>query len=158
MDGKQIIAFVESVQHVFGMMLQCEVQTNEPTLETEPSASHDVSAVIGFSGDMTGAIVIGFPAASAERIASLMVGSDMTLDNPDLSDALGELANMVAGNAKSRFAGMRVSIACPSVVIGAGHQVFSKRDTPRIKLPCDCECGPFDITVSLKANAQAAAA
>lgn len=153
-DGRTIMAFVESVQHVFGMMLQCDVRTDQPRIERSDTRGHDVSAIIAFSGDMTGSIVLSFPVDTASRVATLLTGAEQTPDSPDFADALGEMANMVAGNAKSRFTDARVDIACPSVIIGPNHQVFSGRDLPRIDLPCDCDCGPFVIMVSLRPTKQ----
>ncbi|MFA7236218.1 MAG: hypothetical protein WC058_05070 [Phycisphaeraceae bacterium] len=40
----------------------------------------------------------------------LINGQRITLDHPDFGDAMGELANMVAGNAKAEFTDQHLSI------------------------------------------------
>ncbi len=68
----------------------------------------------------------------------------------DFTDAIGELANMIAGNAKKDLEGLRIMISTPSVVIGAGHQVKNTRMVPKLIIPCSCPAGSFVVEVGMK--------
>ena len=68
----------------------------------------------------------------------------------DFADAIGELTNMVAGNAKARLDHGDCSISCPSVVLGRGISVLRPRHIPSLCLPCDCEAGSFVIELTLE--------
>jgi chemotaxis protein CheX len=68
---------------------------------------------------------------------------------------VGELVNMVSGGAKAQFSGKEVSISCPSVVIGNSHQVFGRKDVVAICIPCESDCGEFNVEVSIRQGADA---
>ena len=150
MDQSYIVPFVKSVQNVFETMLQLPVEIGEPSLKKNGQPSFDVSGIIGMSGDVEGAVVLSFPTACAERVVSIFTGCDMEHTHEDFADAVGELVNMVSGGAKAQFTGKNVSISCPSVVIGASHQVFGKKDTICICIPCQSDVGDFNVEVTVR--------
>ena len=76
--------------------------------------------------------------------------SEITQDHEDFTDAIGELANMVAGGAKSQFEGMDISISLPNVVIGQAHVVSATKKSPRIIIPCTTDVGPFEVEVGME--------
>lgn len=150
MDVRYINPFIASVKKVFKTMLGTEVTVGKPTIllaNGEPSS--DVSAVIGLSGDAAGCVVLCLPMQTATAVASKFAGVEMTKDHPDFSDALGELANMVAGQAKAHLDGLSVSISLPSVIIGREHVVSQSRQRPRLLLPCESVLGTFTVEVAM---------
>ncbi|MCH8148104.1 MAG: chemotaxis protein CheX [Planctomycetes bacterium] len=154
MDIRFINPFVASIQCVFETMVHTKVRVGKPRLRTDDSLVHDISAVVGFSGDAAGCVVLSFSADVACRIASAFAGTKLAHDDPDFIDAIGELANMVAGNAKKDFEGLNVSISLPSVIAGTNHTVSHPAKTPFIVIPCDtdfgCVCVEFGIEVEKK--------
>ena len=150
MDSQFIIPFIESVHNVFETMLQLQVQVAAPSIKPADSASHDVSGIIGMSGDVEGTIVLGFPTATAERAVAAFTGMEMDSRHEDFADAIGELVNMVSGGAKAKFVNRRVSITCPSVIIGQHHTVARRKDMPTIHIPCEAELGKFSVDVTLR--------
>lgn len=158
MDQTYIIAFVKSVQNVFETMLQLPLTVGTPSLRQQDEPHHDVSGIIGMSGDVEGAVVLSFPTATAERVVSLFTGTELAHTHEDFADAIGELVNMVSGGAKAQFSGKTVSISCPSVVIGTGHQVYGRKDVVTIRIPCGSDCGDFNVEVSIKQGAGAGVA
>lgn len=157
MDSSYIIPFVKSIQNVFETMLQLPVQVGSPELKREGEPSFDVSGIIGMSGDVEGAVVLSFPTATAERVVKLFTGMDLQQTHPDFADAIGELVNMVTGSAKAQFQGRKVSISCPSVVVGKDHMVFGRKDSACISLPCVSDCGDFAIDVLIREQHRAGA-
>ena len=155
MDPQFITPFISSIQNVFSTMLQLPVTVNPPTIKTERTSSFDVSGIIGMSGDVSGSVVLSFSKRTAERVVSIFCGMDLQPDNPDFTDAVGELVNMVAGNAKGMFRDRNVSISCPSVVVGEAHTVAISRDVPMVVIPCSTECGELNIEIAIRDNAPA---
>lgn len=100
MDVRYINPFIAAVKHVFKTMLSTDIMISKPRLKSPDEGNFDVSAVIGFSGDAAGAVILCFRTDTAVKTASKFTGSPLTPQHPDFSDALGELANMVAGQAK----------------------------------------------------------
>jgi chemotaxis protein CheX len=154
-DQSYIIPFVKSVQNVFETMLQLPVQIGQPELKQPGDSGHDVSAIIGMSGDVDGSVVLSFPTATAERVVAIFTGTEIEAGHEDFADAVGELVNMVSGGAKAQFSGKEVSISCPSVVIGNSHQVFGRKDVVAICIPCESDCGEFNVEVSIRQGADA---
>jgi chemotaxis protein CheX len=150
MDATYIVPFVKAVENVFATMVQIQVKVGKPTLTQTNKPQYDVSGIIGMSGDVTGAVVLSLPVETSERLVALFTGMDLSHEHEDFADAIGELVNMVAGNAKADFVDRKVNISCPSVVIGSGHRVFQQKQQPIIEIPCDCECGQFVVEVAMR--------
>lgn len=158
MDPRYITPFIKSIQNVFGTMLQLPVEVGEPSIKSGTSPTHDVSGIIGMSGDVTGSIVLSFESGAAESIVALFAGEQMSISSPDFADAIGELVNMVSGGAKALFPdGSTVSISCPSVVTGSGHTVTRPSDIPCVVVPCSTDCGEVVIEIAIREPAGAEA-
>ena len=150
MDASYITPFMTSIQNVFSTMFQLPVEIGEPRIKSDSSTSHDVSGIIGVSGEMVGTIVLSMPSDAAESIVALFTGMEMSSDSDDFADAVGELINMISGNAKAEFQRKAVSISCPSVVIGSGHRVASNSGTPCVMIPCNTDCGEVVLEIALR--------
>ncbi|MBC7772764.1 MAG: chemotaxis protein CheX [Pyrinomonadaceae bacterium] len=164
MDPAYLIPFISSIQNVFSTMLQLPVTIGDPSVKSEPATNFDISGIIGMSGDVVGNIVLSFPEATATGVVGLFTGTKMAVADPDFADAIGELVNMVCGGAKGQFSGSKkVSISCPSVVMGTNHSIARQKDTPCVVIPCTTDCGEFVIEIAIKeanntSNASAATA
>ncbi|USN98336.1 MAG: chemotaxis protein CheX [Phycisphaeraceae bacterium] len=156
MDAGYITPFVKSIQNVFSTMLQLPVTVLDPAIKQGNSPSHDVSGIIGMSGDVKGSVILSFKLDAAESIVALFCGERMDPDHADFADAIGELVNMVCGGAKAMFTDKkRVSISCPSVIVGKDHGVCLPSDVPCVLIPCSTDCGEFVIEVAIRENAAA---
>lgn len=152
MDVRYVNPFFVSIRQVFSTMAGVEVQVLKPQMKTDDHPLAGVSGVIGFSGDAAGACLLCFPTEVACKLASAFSGEDMDQDHPDFADAIGELANMIAGGAKAQFGGLAVSISLPSVVIGDPHEVVVAgvpADVPRLIIPCQTDMGLFHVEVAM---------
>jgi len=69
--------------------------------------------------------------------------------NTDCTDAIGEIANMIAGNAKSEFPDDNITISVPSVIVGQ-HRVAYPSGITIISIPCQASDGEIVIDVALK--------
>lgn len=154
MDPGYIKAFISSIQNVFATMFQLPVTVGTPYIKGDPSPQYDVSGIIGMSGDVFGSVVLSFPTETAESVVALFTGTQLEIGTPDFADAIGELVNMVSGGAKANFKDRKVSISCPSVVIGEGHRLARQSDIPCIVIPCTTDCGELSLEIAIRENAQ----
>lgn len=150
MDVKYINPFVNAIRNVFETMVATNVKIGKPALQSNSDHTPDVSSVIGFSGDAVGSVVLSFPMDVACKLASKFAGVDLDENHTDFADAVGELANMVAGNAKANVQNMNMSISLPSVIVGRDHIVSQSQHTPHISFPCSTAEGDFVVNVSMK--------
>jgi chemotaxis protein CheX len=157
MDANYIKPFVASIQNVFSTMLQLTVTVKEPRIKDETTATFDVSGIIGMSGDVSGSVVLSLPSDTAEAVVAIFCGQKLKVGSPDFVDAVGELVNMVSGGAKALFKDKKVSISCPSVVVGPKHTVTRPSDVPCIVIPCQTDCGELVIEVAIRERVKAPA-
>ncbi len=150
MDVRLINPFVKSVKRVFETMVHVKMTVGKPYVKPDNCDPSEVSGIIGFSGDAAGCVVISFSKDVAVAAASKFAGVEIGADHPDFSDAIGELANMVAGNAKMEFTDVNIRISLPSVVIGDSFVVSNSKSSPRIVIPCESELGKLFVEVGME--------
>src|SRR5262249_21629264 len=93
-----------------------------------PATLGDVSAVLPLTPGIVGPLVVGFPAQTAAAFAARMLdGEGGTVAADVVADCMGEVANVIAGQAKALLAGTPYHFAfgTPKVVRGAGHEIPS---------------------------------
>jgi chemotaxis protein CheX len=139
---------MESVRTVFRTMVNVETVLSTPFVKTERTECN-VFGIIGFSGELTGAVTLSFQLPAAEKLVEAFTGGAIPPDSPHFADAIGELANMVAGSAKSAM-GFTASITVPSVVIGDHCQVATPSGMPCVVIPCTTPLGSFAVEVCIK--------
>jgi len=116
--------FVKSTLHTFKDFVGFELVAGHPhfsgrTLDFE----RDISAVIGLSGVVRGAVVISMKKDFAIKITDALVGSPHHELDDDVVDAVGEIVNIIAGNIKQYVeGGEQIVISLPTVVKGKDHR------------------------------------
>lgn len=118
MDVSFINHFVASATKVFDTMLNCPIQRTSVQLKSHDNTTHEVSAVIGLSGKVSASVVLSMSESLALRAAGEMMLTEYTEVDAEVSDAIGELSNMVAGGAKMRMPEMELALGMPNVFIG----------------------------------------
>jgi chemotaxis protein CheX len=153
MDVRYINPFVSAVQHVFKTMLDLGIFVSKATVRGKDQPAPEVSAVIGLSGPVTGTVALCFSKQVAVRVASAFSNKALSIHEPDeLADALGELANMVAGQARVKLPPSGIRVSLPHVIIGGQQRVAERPVSPILLLPCDSALGRFSVEVTMVTN------
>lgn len=149
MKAEFINPFVVSTCDVFSMMLACELTRGQLEMKQDTIPAYEISGVIGMTGRAAGTIVVSLSREMAIRVAGALLGEQPDSINAEVIDAVGELANMVAGGAKARLEGLELSIGLPTVICGKNHTVnFPSSATPFV-IPFASAWGPISIEVGL---------
>ena len=127
-------------------MIDLPFRLNKPSIKEDRAPDFEISGIIGLSGSVTGCVVISLGEHLAIRLASALTQEALETLDEDAVDAIGEIANMVVGNAKSSFPEEGCTISVPSVVIGR-HQVSFPSTVPIITIPC--EIGPERLSIDV---------
>ena len=143
-----IQALVEATRSVCETMLRLPFSFSDPRSATG-IRQHDVSGVVGLSGDITGSVTIGLDRSSAEQLASALAGVCVKSDSADFADAIGELTNMIVGAAKARFPNRSVSIGCPSVIVAPSHNISNPSTASVIAIPCVAGTATLFIEITI---------
>lgn len=84
---------------------------------------HTLVSCVQFAGAWRGGVVMSCPADVAREVASVMFGVEAAdVSVSELSDAIGELANMTGGNLKALLA-EPTTLSLPSVTEGKDYSV-----------------------------------
>ncbi len=152
MDKKYIMPFVEAAEAVFMDFFNEKPKLLNPYLikKTE-TVDWDISGVIGIAGQTRGVVVISFSNDMACSLTSKLIGSPVSEINDDVIDTIGEVVNIIAGNAKKGFETYRLMISLPSIVKGSSHKIsWPGKDVPIIGIPFSIEAGDFILAVGLE--------
>lgn len=144
-----IKAFVHSTMNVLSTMANTQCTIGKPYLKEKNTSHYDISGIVGFTGDIIGSVVISFATDTAIKLVEQFTCEKYTTDSDYFADAIGELSNMIAGNAKSEF-GLSASISIPSVIIGPNHSVARMSDVPCVVIPCETPHGKLAVEVMIK--------
>jgi chemotaxis protein CheX len=149
MRAEFINPFIRSVAKTFETMLACEVRRGQPALKTQHMPLYEVSGVIGLSGKAVGSVVLSLSESVALKATSTLLMMEATEINEDVVDAVGELANMVAGAAKAELEEFEMSVSLPSVITGSNYSVRFPSEVTPICVPFTCDWGLLKIEVGL---------
>ncbi len=115
--------------------------------------TEDLTAILGVSGQLQGNVLYGFGGGTAIAVASAMIGETVTeLDDMSMS-ALGELANMITGNAATQLSakGYECDISPPLIIEPSGSRI-STLSGMQILTSFKSEYGELYIRICLNEN------
>lgn len=141
--------FVESTVTVFRTMLNQPIRRGALYLKDGCQPSHEVTGVIGLTGMAKGLVVIGLSREAALKVTGILLNETCETLNHDATDAVGELANMIAGSAKAKLEELQMSIGLPTVILGKNHSVMFPTGVQPIGIPFETDIGQFCLEVSL---------
>ncbi|WP_022664729.1 chemotaxis protein CheX [Desulfospira joergensenii] len=149
MDVKLVNPFINATINVLETMAFVRVTAGKPYVKTDNQAVGDVSGVLGLTGVANGTISVTFEENCILTIVSKMFGETMDSLNHEIADAVGELTNMISGQARRELEdiGKVFKAAIPSVITGHNHSITHYSDGPKIAIPFNTEGGDFTIEV-----------
>lgn len=132
MKEEWVNSFLTPAKHVWEMELQDELHVAGTDLVSNQFTTDDVTAIIGVSGSLEGNVLYGFSGDTAVAVVSRMMGEEVTTVSDEIGLlALGEIANMITGNAATRLSqiGYPCDISPPlsSSRPGAGSPLWEDR-------------------------------
>ena len=150
MDVKLINPFLAAAMHVLKTMAEVDAKPGKPFLKKDDVAIGDVSAIIGMTGAAQGSMALIFTEQCIKDIASNLLGVPFTELNHEVRDAVGELTNMICGDARRRLAedGFILQAGIPTIVGGKGHTITHIASGPRLAVPFETSQGGFMVEVA----------
>jgi len=127
-------------------LVGAEAVSNQYTTE-------DLTVVIGVSGSLQGNVLYGFGNGTALSVASHMIGEPVDeLDEMGLS-VIGEIANMITGNAATQLAsaGYRCDISPPVLIEPVGSRLTTMTGS-QILVNFASDVGTLSIRIGLREN------
>jgi chemotaxis protein CheX len=139
--------FIKATVNVLTTMAMIEPKPGKPYVKKDNTAQGDVSAVIGFTGDKNGSISVSFSKKCAVALVKAMLGDDVQDLVQDAKDAVGEITNMISGQARVGLQqiGLTFQGSTPSVIMGDGHTITHMTKTPVMAIPFSTPAGNFTV-------------
>ena len=155
---KYVLPFIEACENTFRDFVGTPLITGRPYLSNK-NIEHEgeISAVIGFAGEARGMIVISMKKEPALKITEMLTGKVHTNINNEVIDAVGEIINIIAGNAKQGLEEtFRLVISLPGIIKGANHRISWPEESSRIiSVPFKIfETDSLCLSVAIKATGE----
>lgn len=152
MNAKIINSFIGATVNVLSTIASTNAEVHKPYRKKDQLSKSDVSSVIELSGNTTGTIAISFTETCILGIVSAMFGEEMSELNGEITDAMGEISNMICGQATNKFGEFDATLkaAFSQVVEGKDLPLPHIPNTPVISVPITTDHGEITMEVSLK--------
>jgi len=152
MKAEYINPFLDASMNLFKTHLQFQIKNNAPFINEDSQNLNEVSAIIGLAGDIVGAVVLSFTRETAIAMASRFTEQPYHALTKEVIDCVGEMVNIIAGNAKRDLLAFRIEISLPGVITGHTYKINWPQGVPVITIPFESEAGMFNVNVSFKKN------
>ena len=148
-DVSYINPFVEAVGHVFGTMLKVQPKRQAVKISDSDRTGERLTSMVGITGARHGCVALCLPPETALQLAGRMLGSELGDVNDEVIDAISELVNIIAGQAKAKFnTDPPLELGLPTVVQGAGYRVKYPSKSVWLEVPFSSEAGDFILEVT----------
>ena len=150
MQAKYINPFLKASINLFKDFLGLKVSFGKPYVLENPQSLEEVSGIIGLAGETVGAVVLSFSRETAIKMVSKMESKNYLALGQEVIDGVGELINIIAGNAKQGLEDFRINISLPGVITGHTYQIHWPKNIPVVTIPFHSDIGDFTVNVSLR--------
>ena len=131
---KYVSPFITTCETVFRDFVGIALVPERPYL-SDRDAEHEweISAIISFTGEAKGMIVISMKKEPALKITSILTEKKHTDIDKEVIDAIGEIVNIIAGNSKKGLEEtFRLIISLPVIVKGTNHRITWPEESTRV--------------------------
>jgi len=136
-----------AVREVFEIMLGSKL---EPLANLDPTPC-EFTAMVGLAGQLCGVLTMRCTQNSAQLMTSKMLGMDPKDTDQHMWDAIGEIANMVAGNFKNKLTGIgeHCMLSVPTVITGGDYSFHSLADAGPLEVMFLFEGAPVMVSLEV---------
>jgi chemotaxis protein CheX len=145
--------FLLAARGVLEQELGGEVGRGQVRIERGEFAAGEVTAVVGVTGALSGAVMYRMSEQTALAIVGRMMGQQFNELDALARSGVGELGNVITGRAGVLLekGGISADIAPPMLIVGRGGQL-SSLEIPRLVVPLETSAGEIDLQIALRAK------
>lgn len=128
---------VHATKEVFSTMVMMDVEDSLPLTEPLTHFHCSVTSMVGLAGTYTGVLSVHCPISLAVTITSNMLGMEVDGFCEDVSDAMGEIANMLGGYVKQVLSkgGLDINLSIPTVISGEEYTIMAASEQDAVVIP-----------------------
>lgn len=133
------------VKDVFDTMVNCPLEISS---SCAPMEGARVTAFLGIGGKKKYTVMLECGEPLACKAAGAMLMDNFPEWSDSVQDALSEIANMIAGNVKSKLPEhLQLSLSLPTVVRGCNYSCSTTRMKVRQEVSFNCEGLPLTVRI-----------
>ncbi len=105
--------------------------------------------IVPFTGDAPWSLLLGLPRETAMALAVKFTGMEIDFDSPDMGDMVGELANILAGDATAQLDALGITgqMSVPTAARGSDIEMLLPGGWPSMQLNFSSPDGDFWVKV-----------
>jgi len=125
MESAVINCFIEGTFHILGTTASLKVKPDAPYVKNSAVSMGDITGLLKIEGEIDGTAAVSFTKKSILAVVSTMFGEEMSQIDAEITDAVGEIGNMISGhvNTKMTEMGKSVKVKLAGVKDGKDHLV-----------------------------------
>jgi chemotaxis protein CheX len=143
--------FIQAATEVLETELGGQTERGELRLQKSSCTTHEVTALVGVSGQVRGLVLFAMSQEMALSIASRMMACEFQEFDAVAQSGIGELGNVITGRAGVLLskAGYSSTIHPPALLVGKGTKITTL-ELHRLVLPLRTDVGELEIQMLLK--------
>lgn len=155
MNVRFVNPFVIAACEVLQQEVAAEVKRGDIRLEKASYTLDEVTALIGLTGQIEGAVLLGLSIDTALALVSQILGQKFMAFDDLAQSGIGELSNVITGRACGLLekAGYSCQISPPTLIIGAGVRI-STLAIQRLVIPLHTQYGDITVHLALRESYQ----
>ncbi|MTV48894.1 chemotaxis protein CheX [Heliobacillus mobilis] len=157
MEDKYISPFLEALKNVISQFGVTDIRFGKPERKETMHVDTDITAVLGLVGNLRGNVAYSMSSETAKKtVSAMMYGMPVEEIDSIARSAIGEMANMITGNAISSSLSLLLSgekttfdITPPSIIFGKDiYFIISSIET--VSVPVDTSIGRIEVNIGLE--------
>ncbi len=155
MDTRAMEPFAAAIRDVFKQMFNLDAAMSAPRVVDGPEDHEwEISGILGLAGAAQGIVAVRLPIGLVDELlkASGVETKDEQERKATVSGLVGEITNIVAGNAIAAFSSLELDISPPVVVKGKNHQISWPKIAPVISQRFSTPVGDFELGLCFNAK------
>ncbi len=151
-NAEYVNPFLEAASAVFKSILGVDLRRGKLVIKESPVPAMNIAIIIGITGGVTGEVVYSMEFNMVQKIADILApGLSEEQIKQEYKDIIGELANMITGNAMNLFAstGKQIDITTPTVVEGKDFTLTMIKQTT-LGINLYSPMGQLEMNIALK--------
>ena len=150
LNADYINPFLMAAKKILQDVCFVEVTIQKPMLKEASFQTDTWVIMIGVTGEMRGQVMIAFTKENACNIASKMCMTEIKEVDDFASSALGELGNMIMGNAATVFSSKGIGIDITPPTLSHGQVSFKNSYAKSLCVPLTIPGGQVDLYLAVK--------
>ena len=147
MDANLVNPFIEATLNTLETAAATTAERGKAFVKRDAFATGPITGVLRLSGDKNATISLSFSKNTILSIVSRLFGETMTELNDEIKDAVGEISNMISGQATNTLVqgGGQYKVSLLTVVLDEKHIIPHIGNYPAVALPFKTDSGEFTM-------------